>query len=460
MSRSLRIGGALVGLALALPFALWASFLAWDHTPHGLRLDGRPLSPTRDPSAELERRAQAWGAVPLHVDAEGTARARPRGELGASPDVASARRSVLRLARTGDPLRDLPALFSAWSGEADIDWRIRVDRATVAAFVEELANEVDRPPRPAEIDGRGRLVELSADGARLDRRGAIDAIAVALRSGRRSVRVPVTRLSSGLGETALAPTVRPSAPTVLLGRYSTRFATHGDDRPRAHNVLTAASYLDGAVIPAHERLSFNDRVGERSTDRGYRIAHVIADGEMVDGLGGGVCQVASTLHAAAFLAGLTVVDHTPHSRPSAYIPMGLDATVVWPNVDLVLRNPYPSPILVRARADGGRMVVELFGRDHPPRVDWSRRVIETEDFADRYVEDPTVPPGEERESQAGIRGFLLERERVIEDGLGPRRQETRLRYPPTDRIVRVSPGTLDPATGLPRDRDAPPPNPY
>jgi vancomycin resistance protein YoaR len=375
-------------------------------------------------------------------------RRRTRRELGARVDLERATDRVAGLGRSGLPWRDLPALFEAWAGRTDVAWSVSVDGELARRFVRELANEVDRPPRPSVLAPSGRLVSLSADGLRLDRAGSVRMLVRALREGRRAVSLPVARASTGVGEDALPPVIQEPA-RVVLASYSTVYRLAGVERDRAHNVRTAAGYLDGAVIPAHGRMSFNERVGPRDRDRGYRDAHVIVNGEMVDGIGGGVCQVASTFHAAAFLAGLEVVDHTPHSRPSEYIPMGLDATVVWPRVDLVVQNPFPFPLTVRASPADGRLVVELHGRSRARSVDWRTRVLSTQPFSDRYVEDPELAPGHQRVSQRGIRGFLVLRQRTYAGASGVHTDEIHVRYPPTDRIVRVAPGTLDPATGQP-----------
>jgi hypothetical protein len=310
-----------------------------------------------------------------------------------------------------------------------------------------MAHEADRPPRGPVIDLRGRVVELSADGVRVRRADAVRVLMRGLREGRRGLALPTDRLSSGVGEHALPPVLVTNAQPVVIGRYSTEYRRV--ERARAHNIETAAHFLDGAVIAPYGRFSFNDRVGARDRSHGYREAHVILDGEMVDGIGGGVCQVASTLHAAAFLSGLEIAQHTPHSRPSEYIPMGLDATVVWPTVDLVIVNPFPFPVTVHAFADAGQMTVELFGRRRARRVDWRHDVLSSTSFGDRYVEDPLVRPGEQLVSQQGRRGAMVLRSRTIDDERGLRVEEVHIRYPPTDRIVRVAPGTLDPESGLP-----------
>ncbi|MEQ8456598.1 MAG: VanW family protein [Sandaracinaceae bacterium] len=454
MSRPLQLGLGCAALLLLSPFAAWATHLAVDGPAPGLRLGGEPLGEM----SAIDARAERWDGAELRVEADGTFHGRARRALGAQVDRAATRRRIAGYGRSGDPLSDLRALATAFMGRADLDWTVRVDPAPAAAFVESLAHEVDRPARPAELDGRGGVARLSADGARLDREAAAAELVRALEAGRLAVSLPVTVLPSGVGEAALPPVPAARRP-VLIARYATDYTPR--ERDRSHNLAVAARALDGATVAPHGQLSFNDQVGARSRDAGYREAHVIVDGEMVDGLGGGVCQVASTLHAAAFLGGLDVIDHVPHSRPSAYIPMGLDATVVWPNVDLVLANPFPFPVTVRAWAEDGRMVVELFGRERPREVQWERRVIETEPWGDRYVEDAAISPGEQQISQRPIQGFLVLRSRTLRGPAGIRLEERRLRYPPTDRILRVAPGTLDPLTGEPRvDGPRLPPNPF
>ena len=118
------------------------------------------------------------------------------------------------------------------------------------------------------------------------------------------------------------------------------------------NIDAAASKLDGLVLEPGELFSFNAVVGDRSEENGFQKSWEINKGEMVEGVGGGTCQVASTFYAAAFFSGLDVLERLPHSRPSAYIPMGLDSTVVYPAVDLKVRNPHSFPVVVHAKTIG------------------------------------------------------------------------------------------------------------
>jgi vancomycin resistance protein YoaR len=138
-----------------------------------------------------------------------------------------------------------------------------------------------------------------------------------------------------------------SAQECELGTYSTKYASWGEESPRSHNVGLAASKINEFVLQPGEVFSYNALVGPRTLKAGFKKAHVILKGKLVDGIGGGACQVASTTHAAALISGLEIVEAHAHSLASAYIQPSLDATVVYPALDLKLKNPYTIPVKIR-----------------------------------------------------------------------------------------------------------------
>src|SRR5437764_751268 len=123
---------------------------------------------------------------------------------------------------------------------------------------------------------------------------------------------------------------------IVLGTYSTTLI--GSFPARTQNIRLAASALDGTVLEASQVLSFNRRIGERTTVRGYQPAPVILHDARDVQVGGGVCQVASTLFDAALIAGLRATERHRHSYPIDYIPLGQDATIVWGAKDLKILN--------------------------------------------------------------------------------------------------------------------------
>jgi vancomycin resistance protein YoaR len=306
----------------------------------------------------------------------------------------------------------------------------------VGAFVAAMRQQVRREPVPAVLSLAERVAEPALPGRDLDVDGASAAIDDALARGLDEVVLSLHDVEAPATE-RLPPGLRLDA---TLASHTTRYSRAGAYRGRGHNVEVAASRLHAAVIAPGGVLSFNERVGARTRAEGFRKAPVIVGGELVDGLGGGVCQVASTLYVSALYAGFEIVEHRPHSRPSTYVPMGMDATVVWPDVDLKIRNPFEFPVVVFAQAVDGELVVDLVGADDPREVEIERTVVSRTSYGERLIEDPMLPSGVREVTQQGIRGALIARVRLVRHGAEVVAERDEVRYPATDRIVRVGTG--------------------
>jgi vancomycin resistance protein YoaR len=231
----------------------------------------------------------------------------------------------------------------------------------------------------------------------------------------------------------------------VLSSYDTDFAHHAG--PRAINIATAARYLNGTVIAPGELFSFNKTVGARTVQRGFTFAPVIVADELEPGVGGGVCQVASTLHAAAVFGGFDVVQRRSHSRPSGYTPLGLDATVIDGELDLKLRNPYDTPLILHAFLPTRTTLrVELLGRDPPGKVEHFAEVKEKHEFVRRIVVEPGFEPNQSKRHQKGIWGYdvLSTVRTTYPDGQRRLRFYTSTYYPVPE-VYWVGPGT-DPAS--------------
>jgi vancomycin resistance protein YoaR len=159
---------------------------------------------------------------------------------------------------------------------------------------------------------------------------------------------------------------------VKLGEYTTSF--NPGEYGRTTNVRLAAEAINGKVLMPNEKFSFNAMTGERTMDKGYRVAHIFVrlpgkeKSEIVDGRGGGVCQVSSTLYNAVRKTNnktddrLAIIERNNHSLPVSYVPSGLDATVAWPHKDFRFRNTFPHPVYLRAQVSGSRLKISVWGR--------------------------------------------------------------------------------------------------
>lgn len=179
-----------------------------------------------------------------------------------------------------------------------------------------------------------------------------------------------------LGGFLITQLVAAPPPRIEIAGFAT--SLKGRTVSQRHNARLAARALDGAVILPGEVFSFNRRVRSWSMDQGYVKAPVSYDGELVRAFGGGVCQTSTTLYNAVLLAGLPILERHPHVFAPRYIPPGRDAAVAYPGVDLRFRNAFPWPITVRARAQGERLEVRLYGRERPQTgVEVASNVLET-----------------------------------------------------------------------------------
>lgn len=142
----------------------------------------------------------------------------------------------------------------------------------------------------------------------------------------------------------------------VLGSYTTTFDTTED---RATNVILSASRINGLVIPVGGRFSYSTSVGTRTTANGYVEAPSYASGRVVTSVGGGICQVSSTLYAAMVVADIPATSHYLHSLAVDYVPRGLDAAIVEGYKDLTFVNPYSYPVMLQASTDNGVLTVSI-----------------------------------------------------------------------------------------------------
>lgn len=138
---------------------------------------------------------------------------------------------------------------------------------------------------------------------------------------------------------------------------------HSKNANRTTNLQLACKALDGLILNPGETFSYNDTLGERTSAKGYKLAPSYSGDELVDSIGGGICQVSSTLYCATLMADLETVQRSSHGLPVSYIDYGMDATVNWGGPDLKFRNSTNYPIQLSARVSDGYVIVEILGTD-------------------------------------------------------------------------------------------------
>lgn len=165
------------------------------------------------------------------------------------------------------------------------------------------------------------------------------------------------RIAVSTGGAASANTNKSAVPeTTLISSYTTAF---DPSESRAVNIALSASRINGMVIQPGQKFSFSDSIGARTAENGYVIAPTFVNKETVPGIGGGICQVSSTMYAAMLEGGIKATQRYAHSKPVTYIPVGMDATIVAGQKDLTFTNNFDYPITINAVVDGGTVTVSF-----------------------------------------------------------------------------------------------------
>jgi vancomycin resistance protein YoaR len=146
----------------------------------------------------------------------------------------------------------------------------------------------------------------------------------------------------------------------VLCSYET---AHTDNENRNTNLTLACAAINGKTLAAGEVFDFNTVVGQRTAEKGYKYAAAYDGGKTVQTLGGGICQVSSTLYYCTLVADLEIVERSPHSFVSSYMPMGMDATVSWGGPHFSFKNSTNYPIRIEAKVEDGFVKVQLIGTD-------------------------------------------------------------------------------------------------
>ncbi|MFL5940231.1 MAG: VanW family protein [Gaiellaceae bacterium] len=276
---------------------------------------------------------------------------------------------------------------------------LRVGGPGATRYFAKLGRGIDKPARDATFrplsSGRvvvvpsrpGRAVHALATGRNI--------LAAALSPADRTARV-VVMYAKPNRTTAQA---RALGITTRVGRYET---IYGGDPNRIHNVQLVAHLVDGKLIAPGATFSFNRATGARTADKGFREAPVIINGELTTGLGGGVCQVSTTVFNAAYEAGLGIKERTNHALYISHYPQGRDATVNYPDVDLKFVNDTDHWLLLRTYVGSYSLDVELYGAPlHRRVVSETRPLVDTGAPPLQRVPDPTMFVGSTAVEESG-----------------------------------------------------------
>ncbi len=429
-------------VVLAGGLSLYGTYRHLSGSIYGVRvgdlvLDGVTIPAAREQIQQHAQRLSARRVTIQFTDGNGRlvySHIAPLEEIGITSDVNATWKQIVSQSTRW---RNLPALLLrkiAPVRPVDVPYVFTVDSTKSERFVRRVRQAVERPAQDA------RLI-ISPDGTRRE---------VPERPGLKLPSEPLRPIIRALqeGQVAASIALETVAPRVtslhlkaidtVLAEAVTRFSEA--QRNRSHNIRQATERINGVVLLPGDTFSYNQTVGPRTLKEGFRKAPVIVHGELVPGDGGGVCQVSTTLYMAALQAGLEIVQRSKHAFPIGYAPAGLDATVVYGVLDLRFRNNTSQPVAIIARAQRGRMVVQVWGSRLAKRQVRIQRVVHSVVGAPvKTVPAPELPQGVQRVVTKGHAGMRVSVYRIIEEpGKPPLREKVSTdTYRPQTRVVMV-----------------------
>lgn len=193
-----------------------------------------------------------------------------------------------------------------------------------------------------------------------------------------------------------------------ISAYSTRY--DGGDKDRSTNLEIACKKIDEKIVLPGETFSYNKTLGARTTKAGYKTAKVYENGAVVDGIGGGICQISSTLYNAVLKANMQTVERRNHQFITSYVPEGRDATVAYGVTDFKFKNTRKYAIKIKATASNGVATISIYGIKENPEynITFETKTISTIPVTEKYIEDNTIAEGTEEIKQKGANGCVTE----------------------------------------------------
>ena len=430
------VGGAATGLA-------WPT----GNTIYGLTLDGHSLShqSVDEVDSYLQERNRQLQSIRI-VDPKGKETTIHLADLGITIDRIGILTDVMDYGYESDVMTYVMHRVDALLHGKEMNIRYKVDGPMAESYFLNYAKAMGQVGTNATITLEGdKVVHQPAKvGRKLDVTATMKRLQEQLQEGK------VETLELVINESA-QPTITDKdlvSITSILGSFTTYF--DGSNTSRAHNIHLASQKIHQTFIPAGGIFSFNQVVGERTPEAGYDDAPVFMGGRLVPGIGGGICQVSSTLFNTALLSGMDIVERDTHFAPVSYIPVGLDATVAWGYIDFQFKNPYSHPIYVIAEEGAGYVTITILGakEDVPRSVTITKG--KEQKIPNKKIEkiDDTVK--EETIEETGHEGISVDTTRTIVYGDGRSSTYTfNSYYEPVDTVLVTGPNVVKKANAEP-----------
>jgi len=381
-------------------------------------------------------------------------------DTGLQVDTDNIVQAAWSVGRTGSYLQQWQERKAAAQDGREIPFEVNFSQDKVRNILNDITREVRVPPRDARlIVTPQETVEIvqGTNGIEIDFEGAFSQLEPIFRDDLEP------EISVNLVEVSPSQTteeVKNLRINGLLAQFTTSF--NAENTNRSENVRVAAMALNGIMIKQDEAFSFNDVVGPRSQEAGYKNAKIILNNEFIDGLGGGVCQVSSTLYNVLLRAGIEVKERHNHSLVVTYVPMGQDAAVAYGAKDLKFTNNLPCAIIIKTLMTRNTVTFKIFGDSSLKKnIRIVNSTIKEYPFKIVYKNDPNLSKGQQVVANNGQNGYRVVSKMLVYEGgaLVESKQLPSSYYKPLDQVVNVGvkPVPVSPDTGVPSGGGTQPP---
>lgn len=302
----------------------------------------------------------------------------------------------------------------------------------VSHTVEKIYSETYLPAKNSVYVFQNGTIKVtkSLSGKKIDKEKLLEDLKICLAAGGGAVSVNYIDIEPDYSEKDFPGNI------CLRGRFSTEFS--GSSQGRIHNINLATQSLKGVTVYSGEVFSFNELVGARNEKTGYESAKVIVGGEYVDGVGGGVCQVSTTLYNAALLSGLDVIEHHRHTLAVNYVEKSFDAMVSYGYADLKILNSTAAPIFICGKVDDYVIYFDIYGEYNNKSIGRESVVTKIIEPTVTMVENASLRKGESRTAIFAKRGYESEGYLVIrENGRVLKKLLRKDQYKKVDGVVEI-----------------------
>ncbi len=358
-------------------------------------------------------------------------------ELGFKYDYKDAIDKAYSIGRKGNIINRIRDIINTKKNGVNISLKSSYDNSKIDKFVEKITQEIDLEMKEAEFHFNNGNITITDEvvGKKVKQGELVKLIEENIYDSY-PIEIPVEIIYPTKTRELL------SRINGVIAEYSTSFK--GSKKERIENIKISSQALSKEIIMPGEIFSFNEVVGPRKKEFGYKEANVIKNGEFIPDVGGGVCQTSTTLYNALLLADVDIIERSPHSIPVKYVNLGQDAAVSYGYLDLKFENNFDFPLFIHSRIIENRLHIYVYGdktsKNYSVKIE--PKIVEIIEPKKEIIKDNTLKPGIKKLVQDGRKGYKVNTyKHIIKNG---KVVETKLIsqdfYKPRNFIYRVGVG--------------------